>query len=165
MEPCMATKLQVQPAPTPHAEPRMAPAVQRPALIWPRFLPAACSGALLYACFFPLTWGWLAWVALAPLLCLVRAQGRARNIYCAAWLGGVIFFLPALYWVSVADYRMVYAWIALAMYCALYWVAAIFLLRRLDRSTTLPLVLTVPIVWTALEFLRSFLISGFAWYF
>src|SRR5438132_1618389 len=32
-------------------------------------------------------------------------------------------------------------------------------------STPLPLVLTVPIVWTALEFLRSFLISGFAWYF
>ena len=36
--------------------------------------------------------------------------------------------------------------------------------RRLDRRTPLPLVVTVPVVWAALEFLRSTFITGFAWY-
>jgi apolipoprotein N-acyltransferase len=65
----------------------------------------------------------------------------------------------------VADYRMYATWAMLATYCSLYFPAAIYLLRKLDRGTSLPLVLTVPVVWTALEFLRSFLLTGFAWYY
>jgi len=161
----MATELKVPPVSTPQVQPRPQAKVQRSALFSGRLIAALGSGALMWACYFPLGWGWLAWVALVPLLGLVRAEERPRKIYFAAWVGGLAFFLPSLYWMSVADYRMVYAWIALAMYCALYWVAGIFLLRRLERATKLPLVITVPVVWTALEFLRSFLISGFAWYF
>src|SRR5262249_10298036 len=38
-------------------------------------------------------------------------------------------------------------------------------LRRLDRRTGWPLVVTLPVVWVAFEFLRAHLISGFPWYF
>src|SRR5262249_16295563 len=148
----------------PQSQPRAA-LVRRPALFAPRLLPALLSGGLLWACHFPLSWGFLAWVALVPFLCLVRAEGRAAGIYFAAFLGALAFFVPAVSWMSVADYRMVYLWIALAVYCALYFPAAIFLIRRLDQRTSLPLVVTVPLVWVSLEFLRSFLITGFAWYF
>ena len=43
--------------------------------------------------------------------------------------------------------------------------AAIFLIRRLDRGTPLPFFTNVAVVWTGLEFLRSFLLTGFAWYY
>src|SRR5207249_2445261 len=130
-------------------------ALGQPRLPLPRLLPALISGGLLWLCYFPMAWNWLAWVSLAPLLCLVRAEGRARNIYWSAWAGGLLFFVPALYWMSVADVWMVFAWLLLAIYCALYVPLAIFFVRRLDRGTRLPLVLSVPLVWISLEYVRS----------
>ena len=127
---------------------------------------ALASGALLWASYYPLNWGWLAWVALVPLLGMVRAHARptrscmARLLFC-----GLVFFVLALQWMRVADDRMYALWLALALYCALYFPVAIFFLRFLARRTRLPLVVTLPVVWTALEFLRAHCISGFPWYF
>ncbi|HLN32820.1 MAG TPA: apolipoprotein N-acyltransferase [Gemmataceae bacterium] len=131
-----------------------------------RLLGLALAGAaLLWLCYFPANWGWLAWVALVPLLALVKSTAAPRRIYLAAWVGGMAFFLASLQWLRVADYRMYFTWAALATYCSLYFPAAIFLMRRLDQGTRLPLVLTVPIAWTALEYARAHLMEGFAWYF
>ncbi len=135
--------------------------------IWRRSLLSAgfFSSALLYLCYFPVAWGWLGWFALVPLLCLARSEAPARRIYLYAWYAGVAFFWPILEWMRVADLAMYGTWAMLASYCSLYFAAAIFLIRCLDRGTSLPLVVTVPVVWTGLEFVRSFLLSGFAWYF
>ncbi len=140
------------------------PAPVRPAF-WQCLLPALLSGGLLWACHFPLAWGWLGWVALAPFLTLVRSPARPWKVYLAAWLGAYGFFVAALEWMRYADERMVYTWVLLALYCSLYYLLGLFLLRLLDRRTRLPLVVTVPVVWTALEFLRSFFLGGFAWYY
>src|SRR5437764_794782 len=70
-------------------------AAPRP-LLWGVLLPAWVSGFLLWLCYFPAAWGWLAWLALVPLLILVRSPARARRIYLSAWLGGLAFYLPAL---------------------------------------------------------------------
>src|ERR1051326_7051446 len=91
---CQGRPTKVLPQPTP-----------QPAKPQTRFafllLPALASAALLYLCYFPLDWGWLAWVALVPLLCLVRSAARPRRIYFAAWLGGLAFFWTALQWIRV----------------------------------------------------------------
>lgn len=128
-------------------------------------LPALLTSGLLWACYFPLAWSWLAWVALVPLLCLVRTAARPRRVYLYAWVSGLAFFWPVLQWLRVADYRMYATWAALATYCSLYFPAAIFLVRQLDRHTRLPLIVTLPAVWTGLEFFRSFILTGFAWYY
>jgi apolipoprotein N-acyltransferase len=129
---------------------------------------------MLWLCYFPVDWGWLAWVALVPLLTLLRARETPRFLFLCAWLAGVFFFIPALWWMHAADGLrgallsfgpMTAASLALALYCALYFPLALSLLRRLDRYTPLPLVVTVPVVWTALEFFRSFFGTGFPWYF
>jgi apolipoprotein N-acyltransferase len=125
-------------------------------------LAALSTGALLWSSHFPLAWGWLGWVALVPLLVLVRTPVTGWRVYLAAWVGGLTFFWPVLQWMRVADERMYYTWGTLATYCALYFPAAVFLLRRLDRATPLPLTLTLPVVWTALEFFRSSFMGGFA---
>jgi apolipoprotein N-acyltransferase len=110
-------------------------------------------------------WGWLGWVALVPLLCLVRSPARPRTVYLSAWAGALLFFVPVLQWMRVADPAMYATWLALALHCSLFVLAGVWLLRRLDRGTRLPLVLTLPVVWCALDFLRAHLFGGFAWYF
>jgi apolipoprotein N-acyltransferase len=123
------------------------------------------TGGLLWLCHFPVAWGWLGWIALVPLLTLVRSAAKARWIYLCAWAGGLAFFVPALQWMRVADERMVYTWLGLAFSCSLFFPIALFLIRRIDRGTALPLVVSVPIVWTASEFFRGNVSGGFPWYF
>jgi apolipoprotein N-acyltransferase len=129
------------------------------------FLAALLSAGLLWASYFPLAFGALAWVALVPLLTLVRSPARPRSVYLAAWLGGLALYLPVMQWIRVADPNMYYAWIGLALYCSFYFPLIVALLRRLDRTTRLPLAVTVPLVWTPLEYFRARFGSGYPWYF
>jgi apolipoprotein N-acyltransferase len=127
-------------------------------------LLALTTGGMLYLCHFPVAWGALGWVALVPFLALVRSPLRPRVLYPSAWAGGLLFFCPALSWMPAADPRMYFTWAFLATYCALYLPLALFLLRRLERRTPLPLVVTVPAVWAALECFRANFGTGFGWY-
>ncbi len=124
---------------------------------------ALVSGIALWLCYHPVGWGYLGWIALAPMLVLVRSQTRPSLIYLFAYLGGLIFFLPALSWMSVAHSSMVAAWITLAIYCALYFPLGIWMVRIFDRRRV-PLLVSVPLVWIALEFLRCHFLSGYPWY-
>lgn len=147
---------------------RPAPAAKPsgPGWMWLRvLLPALASGLLLWLCYFPVAWGWLGWVALVPLLSLVRSRARGWLIFLGAWLAGLVFFWASISWMRVADDRMYYTWAALSTYCSFYFPLAVFIIRRLDRRTPLPLVVTVPVTWTALELLRAHLMTGFPWYF
>ena len=127
----------------------------------PRLLvPALVTGPLLWAAFFPLNLGPIAFVALVPWLLLVRAPAAGKRLYFAGYLGGVAFFLPALQWVRVAHPMMYLSWVGLALVCPLFWVAALFLLRRIDRLKA-PLALSVPVVWVALEYVRAHFPTGF----
>jgi len=123
------------------------------------------SSALLYLCFFPVAWGWLGWVALVPWLGLVRSEAWPRILYLIAFVSGLALYVPVLQWMRVADDRMYVTWILLAIICAAYFPLGLWMLRWLERRTTLPLVLMLPAVWTALEFLRAYFASGFPWYF
>jgi apolipoprotein N-acyltransferase len=155
-------------APTRQRLPQTYPAAERPRYqLLPPLVALGLSlptGLLLYLCFFPVAWGWLAWGALIPLLLLTRSRIRPVTIYTMATVAGLVFYWPALQWMRVADEAMYFAWGFLATYCALYFPLALFFIRRLDRRTALPLAVTAPIVWTALEYLRSELGTGFSWY-
>lgn len=121
---------------------------------------AAASGVLLWAAFFPLDLGLLGFVALVPWLALVRADVSRRQRYLAAYLGGFIFSTLATQWVRVAHPMMYASWAALSLVLPLFWVLALDLIRRLDRRG-LPLAVSVPVVWVALEYLRMHFPTGF----
>jgi apolipoprotein N-acyltransferase len=147
---------------------------------WLVWLAPLISAGLLYLSYFPVACGWLAWFALVPFLCLVRAETRPRRRYLAAWVCGLAFFWPVLSWMRVADPMMYYTWALLATYLAVYFPLVLWLVRILDRRTRLPLMVTFPVAWVAIEYWRygffgsffSILIGshqhdypgGFGWY-
>src|SRR5690606_8212536 len=64
-----------------------------------------------------------------------------------------------------ANGPMIAAWLALALYMALY--APVFALasRVAVHRLKVPLVVAVPTLWAGLEFVRAHLMTGFPWYF
>jgi apolipoprotein N-acyltransferase len=124
---------------------------------------ALLSSLILNLAYFPTAQGWLAWFALVPGLVLVRTELRPRTRYLIAWFAAWAFFLPALRWMRVAHETMVFSWIGLSLFCSWFAPVALLLVRQLDRRSW-PLTLSVPVVWTALEFVRSHIFGGFPWY-
>ncbi|MCY2931913.1 MAG: apolipoprotein N-acyltransferase, partial [Planctomycetota bacterium] len=78
-----------------------------------------------------------------------------------ATLAGAVFWTVNLYWLT---WITLPGYFALAAYLTLYWLAAAAALAPAARGR-LPLWLATPLVWTALEFARTYVISGFPWYF
>jgi len=126
------------------------------------FLPAILSGLLLYLSFFPVNAGFLAWFALVPLLSLVRANARPRRIYFAAFVGGLVCYVPAIQWMRVAHPAMYASWLFLAFCCALFLAMSVWLARRLDRLG-LSFWLAVPTGFVAVEYFRSHFPTGYTW--
>jgi len=129
---------------------------------------AACSlttTALLWGSFTPLDWGWLGWIALSPMVLLVRLERPTRFMYPMLYASGLIWSLVTLQWMRLGDPSMYIAWAALSIYVALYFPVCVAISRGAVHRFGLPLLVTVPVVWTGLEYLRATLMTGFAWYF
>jgi apolipoprotein N-acyltransferase len=126
---------------------------------------ALASAVLLWLSFYPMNWGWLGWVALVPLLFLTQKGRPWRQALWASWIGGAVFCLVAYQWIRVASLPMYATWIGLALMMSLQFPLFIWIVRRLTHTLGLPLALSAPVTWTALEFFRAIIGIGFAWYY
>ncbi|MEZ6068035.1 MAG: apolipoprotein N-acyltransferase [Planctomycetaceae bacterium] len=122
------------------------------------------TACLLWATFFPLNQGWLGWVALVPLLMLVRLERRPKWMYRCVWLGGAAYWTVSLSWMRLGDLTMIPAWLALAFYLSLYFPLFLAVTRRAVHRLRVPLAIAAPAVWVGIEYLRSHLLTGFGWY-
>ncbi len=151
-------------------------------------LAASLTTGLLLACAFPLPAALApmegasaAWLALVPLLILIR---RTSPRAACAWGGfsGLVFWLASLVWLLQLRQTwgylpvVVLAWVALSACCALYTGAFAGLLSAVshgggDRdgrplgtlAANLLFMLAAPCVWVAFEYLRAVLFTGFPW--
>jgi apolipoprotein N-acyltransferase len=132
-----------------------------------RVLLLSASSGLLLALSFPRpNLFWLAWVALIPLLLVVKERPFAGGFTC-----GVVFFGVVLYWLNVvmttygglAPVFSVIAYLLLIVYLSLFFGAATWVSQRLLEIYRLPLLVSLPVAWVALEYLRGWLFSGFPW--
>lgn len=124
---------------------------------WFLLLPLL-SGLLLWASYHPVNAGIFGWVALAPLLVYAIREPKAWRLFLLAWLGGWLWNMLSLQWLghtaSVGPYL-------LAIYMGLY--VAVFALVTRAISRKVPLAVSAPIVWIALEYVRAHLLTGFPW--
>jgi apolipoprotein N-acyltransferase len=123
------------------------------------------SGLMLWTSFTPIDFGPLAWVALVPLLMLVRMPKPTRRMYLAAACGGWLFALASLQWMRLGDPAMYIAWAALAFYVGLYFPVFVGLSRVAVHRMRIPLVAAAPLVWVGLEYARAYIMTGFSWYY
>ncbi len=122
-------------------------------------LPLILSGAAFAASFPPLDWGWAAWGALVPLLAAAYGR-RTRAVFWMGYAWGLVAFGAVLAWMlALGPVVWVLATLLLAVFPALALVASVGGRERLDRRG----LLVFPVVWTAVEFLRSQGSLGFPW--
>lgn len=132
--------------------------------------PAAVSGLLLAASFPSIDFYPLAWVALVPLLISLWGKGP-RDAFLSGLTTGVVYFFGTLYWIyhSINHYGSlplalsVFLVFLLCLYLSLYPGLFSLLFASKIRSTRLPALLLAPVFWVALEFLRSYALTGFPW--
>ncbi len=129
------------------------------------WLLSLATGILLLMSFPPLDWGPLAWVAIVPLVLLVRIPTRTKWMYRAVYGGGFAFTIIALQWMRLASAPMYAAWLALAVYVAMYFPLFVALSRVAVHRFSIPLTVAVPVVWVGLEFARAYMLTGFSWYY
>jgi apolipoprotein N-acyltransferase len=128
---------------------------------------AFLSGILLILIFPKFNLELLGWIAVIPLFHAIREESL-KNAFWLGWSTGVTYFLGSLYWITVTMIR--YGGInmplstgillLLAVYLALY--IGIFALT-IRYLSAFPIVVTAPVVWVALEYIRSFFFIGFPW--
>jgi apolipoprotein N-acyltransferase len=123
-------------------------------------LPAFASAALIWASFPPLDCAFFAWVALTPWL-VMTGLSSSRQAWLWSLAAGYALFIALLHWLRYVGPE---GWVALALYCALYWPAATLLLGRLKRRG-LPFALTAPVTFAAFEFIRGNFLTGFPFFF
>ena len=132
-------------------------------------LLAILSGLLLTGAFPKIGWDWLIWFALLPLLYVLRDLS-SRSAFRLGFITGVIHFLTLLYWLVpvMQTYGYLPFYLSIVIVCLLAAVLAVFFglftaaLAAIGK-TPLRCLLMVPIGWVALEYLRSFIFSGFPW--
>src|SRR3989442_4551751 len=121
---------------------------------------AALAGLFLILSLPPFDAGWLAWVALTPLVLAVHGR-PIRQAFGLGYLTGGVAFAGILAWIRVFG---LLPWILLSAYLALYPAAFAIITRWC--ATGRPAwrwVWLAAIAWMGLEYLRSTGVFGFPW--
>ncbi|MDY0310840.1 MAG: apolipoprotein N-acyltransferase [Desulfobacterales bacterium] len=133
------------------------------------YVAAACSGLMLTAAFPDPSLSVLAFVALVPLLTVVAGR-RPAEAFRFGLFAGMVHYGTLLAWVvyTMGTYGQLPLFISvpvlglLAVYLSLYPAAFAALLVR-QRIAMWALAPAAGALWTALEFLRAHLLTGFPW--
>jgi apolipoprotein N-acyltransferase len=137
---------------------------------WKRPGLAVVSGLALAAAFPKIDLNLFAWVAFVPLFYAIERQSL-RRVFGYAWMQGFVCFIGSLYWVVIAlhDFASVPSVLAvlpmllLAAIMGAYSAAAIWSSEFIARRLGIANLLTIPIAWTALEWVRTYFPIGFPW--
>lgn len=133
------------------------------------FLLSALCGPLFAAAYPPVGQWWLAWFWLLPLLAVLWSGEQRKGVRLAwfgfrhGWLAGFSAFVATLWWVG---HVTVPGMFALCVYLGLFpavWGAFAVVLRPATPGRGILSALALGGIWAGLEWLRSWLLTGFPW--
>ena len=132
------------------------------------WLLAILSAILLFLSFPNVNFFPFAWVALVPFFIALTHAANWKSAFWIGYLTGFLFFaglLPAI--ALLYPYANIFAtmvgYLLLVGYTALYFAvfAALMKFVRVDSGILFPIACAC--IWTALEWVRSWLLTGFPW--
>jgi apolipoprotein N-acyltransferase len=130
---------------------------------------SALTGLLIFLSFPKYGSGVLAWVALIPLFFALK-EVQPKDGFKIGFLAGYIAHVGILYWIAYVvvqyGYLPIYIGISvmlllsayLSLYTACFAMGIVFL-----RGRGIPFILSAPPLWTVLEYIRAYLLTGFPW--
>ncbi|MDM8516285.1 apolipoprotein N-acyltransferase [Desulfobacterales bacterium HSG16] len=136
-----------------------------------RIILAAVSGLLMTAAFPKVGMDWLIWVAIVPVLAAVSNSSRI-SAFALGFICGLVHHLTLEYWVvntmrtfgGLHFFPAILILILFASYLGIYVGIFSYILSSLCKTPVKCLVIS-PFLWVALEYVRSFLFTGFPWEF
>jgi len=128
------------------------------------------SGILLVLSFPKIGLFPIAWFALLPLLLFLYGKDK-KTAFKAGLFFGIVYFFGTTYWIyhsiyyysSVPFLPSIFLVFLLCLYLSLYPALFSSLFALFIKKTDLPAMLLAPVFWTALEFVRSYALTGFPW--
>ncbi len=133
------------------------------------YLPAVLSGVLLALSFPKPGMSLLAWVAFVPLLWAV-VGATPRQSFQLGFISGIVAYTGIVYWLTIVmnSYGNLpmpvsaFMTLVMAAYLALYPATAMLLVRSGEKFGIATAV-SFPVVFTGLEYLRAYALTGFPW--
>lgn len=130
---------------------------------------AIISGIFLFLSFPKYNVGFLAWLALVPLLLALKNKSIFQSLIIG-FITGLTYYIGIIYWITpvVVNYGYLPYWLGLmlmfllAAYLSIY--VAIFSAGvTYFRKKNIIDMISAPFLWTTLEYIKSHLLTGFPW--
>jgi apolipoprotein N-acyltransferase len=133
-----------------------------------KILYAILSGLMLTASFPPGQTGWMAWIALIPLLFSIKDE-PLKSSFKLGFITGFAHFLTLLYWIIfVLGYyggmNIFVSTMILILFCCYLslYIGLFAAITTRVKNNYLPAV-TIAASWVAVELLRAKMLTGFPW--
>ena len=132
------------------------------------FIPAIVSAFLYFLAMPDMDLSLLGFVAIAPLTVSAILSPDLKTAFMRGLAGGILYAILVYYWLietmhtfgGLAYPISTAIFLLLAVYLASYWAIYALIIRKTDAF---PVLITAPLFWVALEFLRTHLFTGFPW--
>jgi apolipoprotein N-acyltransferase len=136
-----------------------------------RILAAVLSGVLFALAFPNFAIGWLIFIAPIPLFIVLARSRRAREAFFLGWLSQFTAWLLMVPWVvrvmshygGLPYITGVLAFIAMCAVLGIYGGLFGVIVYRIRPGNEFRRWLLIPLAWAAVEYARTYLLSGFPW--